>query len=215
MTKMALKGRLALLQRHLDAHKATLFAKQHRDGKRRRKFDLGGSFKVGLGSTQPGHLRHLANEQPGFKRHNFKNTAVYVKPVHEQKLTREAKRAYEMASDILNMVDPDYAAGEYLVQFAHMCSDEHRVEKHVDGEDISYQYAVSLGDYMGATLRSYGEKGFTDLDNHNKIAKFDGRLPHEVIKNNFSGNRFTVIWYKNYDHRKTQADPILRTPSFV
>ena len=75
--------------------------------------------------------------------------------------------------------------------------------------------ACPLGDYEDATLRSYGENSFTDLHNHNRIAKFDGRLPHEVIKNNFSGSRFTVIWYKNYDRRKTQEDPILKAPSFV
>jgi hypothetical protein len=140
MTKKALKGRLALMRQHLEKHKGTLFAKQHRDGKRKNKFDLQGSFKIGLGSTQPGHLQHLG--KPGFVRHNFKNTAAFVKPVHEQELPYEQRHAYQMASDILNMVDPDYAAGEYLVQFAHMCSDEHKVEKHVDKEDISHQYAL-------------------------------------------------------------------------
>ena len=39
------------------------------------------------------------------------------------------------------------------------------------------------------------------MDSKNNVIKFDGRYPHEVVTNNFRGDRFTVIWFKNYDHR--------------
>ena len=212
---MKLQERFLRLERYLERHKHTLFRKQHRDQKKR-KFSLGGSFKVGTGSTQIGNKQHLG--KPGFVAHNFKNTTAYIKPVDEQSgPTREQKKAYRKAMRILRKIDPEYATGETLVQFAHMMSTEHYVARHMDKHDISHQYAVSLGKYHGATLRCYdASHQVHDIDNRHKVVKFDGRLPHEVIvAPTFEGDRFTVIWYKNYDHRKQVDDPILMTPHVV
>ena len=181
-----------------------------------KKFSIQGSFKIGLGSTQPGNLQHLG--KPGFVKHNFKNTAAYIAPVEEQSgQTRLKKLLHRMAMEILMLIDPEYAAGETIVQFALLTSPQHRVDKHVDDEDISFQYAVSLGNYHGAILRTYNSSGrSSDIDNRNKIVRFDGRLPHEVVVDpGFVGERFTVIWYQNYDARKTQPDPILEKPQIA
>lgn len=208
--------RVALLERYLRVHQRTLFKRQHRDGKNKRTFSLGGSFKVGTGSTQVGNLQHL--HRPGFVQHNFKNTAAYVTPVSEQRgPTLEQKSAYRKAMRMLRAIDPDYAAGETVVQFAHMNTAEHYVARHVDREDISYQYAISLGVYRGAALRTYDSAGQAyDIDNHHQLARFDGRLPHEVVvDSDFEGDRYTVIFYKNYDHRKVAPDAVVETPSIV
>ena len=54
-----------------------------------------------------------------------------------------------------------------------------------------------------------------DFAGGGRIVQFDGRLPHEVVRDSFHGDRFTVIWYKCYDHRKRCDDPLLVRPCFV
>jgi hypothetical protein len=116
------------------------------------------------------------------------------------------------------LAQPDYAAGEYVVQFALMNDASHHVKCHTD-DDVSFQYALTLGDFSGATLRVYktrDKSAYIDFrDAKNQIVKFDGRLPHEVLTDGFRGHRFTVIWYKNFDHRKRTDDPILQAPAIV
>ena len=45
------------------------------------------------------------------------------------------------------LIDPDFAAGEYIVNHSCMDSPEHYVKKCCDSDDISYQYALALGNY--------------------------------------------------------------------
>ena len=91
------------------------------------------------------------------------------------------------------------------------------VKKHVDSDDVSHQYAMALGDYKNAALRLYDEHDqvIGDFDYHKKVCKMDGRLPHELVSDGFEGERFCVIWFKSYDHRQTEADPIFSTPCYV
>ena len=208
------------LERHLKKHKKTLFTKQHRD-KNKLKLSLRGSFKVGNASCQPGHIQFV-NKIPYFIKHNFKNTGVWIKPVKVQraddrKFTKEMHTAYKLALKIMKLVDPDYVKGEHVVNFSFMNRRKHYVKKHVDDMDISHQYALGLGEYEGAELRVWNkdQSNFQDFDYRHKMLKMDGRNYHELITNNFEGERFTVIWYKHYDHRMTQADPILDTPEVV
>ena len=182
------------LERLLSRHRATLFKKQHRDGRLRRRFHTAGSFKVGTGSTNAGHLAHVRAGNPHFVRHPFRNTGVNVRPVREQtKLSPTQRAVYELARAILERVDPAYAAGDFLVQFAWISDAAHYVKRHVDKDDIAHQYALALGDYEGrAALRVHSEDGHTtEMDYKGRIVKFDGRLPHEVaIGPDFRGNRF-------------------------
>ena len=115
------------------------------------------------------------------------------------------------------MIDSDFAAGEYVVNYSCMTKPEQYVKKHVDSEDISHQYAMTLGSYKGAALRMYDDNDniLGDFDYYKKVCKMDGRLPHEVITNDFQGTRFTLVWFKTYDHRKTEPDPICNTPHYV
>lgn len=214
-SQQAIDEQIDRLEAHLVHHRDRLFQKQHRDGEKKRKFSLTGSFKIGLGSTQPGNLQYV-DKKPGFVR--FGSTAAFVTPVSEQAgLTHEKREAYEMAMQLLQSIDPQYAAGETLVQFALMESHKQYVKLHRDEHDISYQYALSLGDYQGAALRVYKSNGsMHEFDNRRKIVRFDGRLPHEVVvEPSFRGRRYTVIWYKNYDSRMQKASPILDMPATV
>ena len=51
-----------LLKYRLICNKIELFRLQHRDGKKKRIFSPSGSFKIGVGSTQPGHLKLAIKE---------------------------------------------------------------------------------------------------------------------------------------------------------
>lgn len=222
------------LHAHLSNNKRLLFRVQHRD-KSKRKLSWKGSFTIGRGSTQPGHIK-LIGKYPGFLKHNFKNTGVYNLPMQDQcaKWSKQERlpklTAYWLAYEILKIIDPYYASGEFIVQFAYMNANGF-VKIHKDKEDISHQYALSLGEFTGATLRVYHKNfretnptersfqiqsgNYTDIDYRNKVVKFDGRRAHEVVTDDFQGERFTIIYYKNYDHRKDRADPIFPYPEIV
>ena len=57
-----------------------------------------------------------------------------------------------------------------------------------------------------------------DFDNRNRVLRVDGRFPHEVVLERFRGDRFTVIWYKNYDVRgrySAHDDELEPNPRYV
>ena len=217
---MSLDAAVCDLERYVIDHANYMFSKQHRDGKQKRKFSLKGSFKVGRGSTQPGNIQHIG-KKAHFRKHNFKNTAVNLLPVQEQAgVTPHQMGAYVLAKRVIELLDPEFAAGEtYLINFSHMDSPHHYVKKHVDADDITHQYILAFGEYKGdVKLFVYDKRGnFTQsFDCKGRILKVDGRLPHRVRKTpDFDGNRFSVIWYKSYDARITAPTPILANPHFV
>ena len=100
-----------------------------------------------------------------------------------------------MAKKLITLIDPDFAAGEYVVNYACMSQPDQYVKKHTDSEDISYQYALNLGEYKGAYTRCFDENDnvLGEFDYHRKIFKMDGRLPHEVIQSKFEG------WLRPYN----------------
>ena len=191
------------------------FKGQYRDGTNKVRFSLDGSFLLGTGTCNALGARNFKTQ------HNIPSKAhkgVYLKPVEERRLPKWKKELYKTAIEIIKEVDKDYSEGEIVVNFAKMVGGEnHYVNKHRDKDDISFQYALGLGDYSGATLRCYddNDKVIGDFDYHNRICKMDGRLPHELILDNFTGTRYCVIWFKLFDSRKTQADPIFQVPEFV
>ena len=232
---MELESHITALHQYLVSKKSILFDEQHRKSPKL-AFN---SFAVGTGIVQPGFKQHVG-KRPGFIMHNFKETGVQTISVEEQlskkhkaktmdkalrdAALRDAKlTAYRFAHDILQAVDPWFAAGEYAVQFALMTAGGH-VKWHTDRDDITYQVALSVGNFKGAYLRAYTRKHkeqdkdsqpYIDIDYKDKIVKFDARLPHEVVLKNFEGERFTIIFYKGYDRRMTRPEPILPEPVFV
>ena len=130
------------------------------------------------------------------------------------------KTLWASSRKLIELIDPDFAAGEYVVNYACMDSNEHYVKKHSDSDDIAPQYAMALGDYKEGTafLRVYDNEDnpIGDYDYKNRIMKMDGRRAHELIVNDeFSGTRYCVIFFKSYDHRKSVCDPVMETPMYV
>ena len=184
--------------------------KQYRDQKKER-FNLEWAFLLGHNISA---LGAKSFETP----HNFKKgKGVCVTPVEERNIAKWKKELWALSKELITMIDPDFAAGEYVVNYACMTQPEHFVKKHVDSDDISHQYSMALGEYSGAYLRCYDEEDnvLGDFDYQYEVCKMDGRLPHELISDDFEGERFCVVWFKTYDHRKTEPDPICREPCFM
>ena len=184
---------------------------QYRDNNKKVRFNLEWSMLIG-------HTTNALGAKSFETPHNFKKgRGVYVKPVEERTMSKWKKELWALSKELISIVDPDFADGEYVVNYSCMTKPEQYVKKHVDSDDISHQYALALGNYSGAKLRCYDEEDnvLGDFDYHRKICKMDGRLPHELIQDNFKGKRFCVIWFKLYDHRKAEPDPICRTPQYV
>ena len=52
---------------------------------------------------------------------------------------------------------------------------------------------------FGAQHRDGWRRRHKDFAYRNKVVKLDGRLPHEVVNmGEFTGERFSIIVYKNY-----------------
>ena len=185
--------------------------KQYRDKKKKDKFNLKWAFLLG-------NTCNALGAGPFTTPHNFKKgRGVCLTDVEDRALPEFKKELWRLSKQLMKIVDPDFVEGEYVVNYACMNDPDHYVKKHVDGEDISFQYAMSLGDHQGAKLRCYDSNDAVigDFDYHYKICKMDGRLPHEVILEEFKGTRFVVVWFKVYDHRKPKPDAIFERPHFV
>jgi hypothetical protein len=124
---------------------------------------------------------------------------------------------WDLSKQLITLIDPDFATGEFVVNYSCMNKPEQYVKKHVDSDDVSHQYAMALGNYKNAALRLYDadDNVIGDFDYHKKVCKMDGRLPHELVSDGFEGERFCIIWFKSYDHRQTKADPIFATPCYI
>lgn len=88
----------------------------------------------------------------------------------------------------------------------------HYVDKHVDDQDIQYQYGIVLGaNCSGGELTCWNSDGSQQtVDYQYKVLKMDGRLPHEVapFRVKSGGRRYCVIFFKLYDRMMTESAPI-------
>lgn len=120
------------------------------------------------------------------------------------------------AKDLLMEYDPDYAINDDYSVSASCLSDpdKHYVRKHIDGCDITYQLATTVGKFTGGAIKCHLPNGSTKtFRNKRKFLKFDGRLAHEVLP--FKGRRYTLIFYKVYDRNMTQKAPVFGTPRII
>lgn len=138
-------------------------------------------------------------------------------PVYEQQKPTWMKALASLAHDIVYAADKSFAEGDYIAHFSSMNSPLQYGKKHTDHDDYTYQLAVQFGDFKGCKLRLYDQNDnvIGDFDHSYRVLKFDGRLPHEVVMNNFEGERFTVIFFKSGDRKMSGPAPIFTTPHFV
>ena len=94
--------------------------------------------------------------------HNIpERTGYYVctKDPLERSLPRWKKSLWLKARELLNLYDPVFAAGEYVVQFSKMSSATHSCKIHVDSKDIGPQYIMYMGNYRNAILQAFHQEG--------------------------------------------------------
>ena len=70
---------------------------------------------------------------------------------------------------------------------------------HCDNQYITYQYALTIGEYKGGNLVCKSKDGrLLNVSNRRRFVRFDGRLPHKVNMI-ISGQRHSFVYYKTYD----------------
>lgn len=183
---------------------------QKRDNKNKKHFSL--EWQLGMGRSISA-LGATAFETP----HNFKKgVGVCMADVKNSTRPKWQKELYAKSKELIILIDSDFAANDdFVVNVGCMCdASKHYCKKHVDSMDIEYQYATVLGDCTGGGLTTWNSDGTSQyMNNHRKVLKMDGRLPHQVEP--FTGRRYCVIFYKLYDRRYTEASPIFEPACFV
>jgi hypothetical protein len=129
---------------------------------------------------------------------------------------------HQLATKMFTFACPKMMIGEQVFHFSKMSSDKHNVPIHVDKKDIGHQYVVHFGKWTGASLVCYEAGDETNPGEHTasfslpyKLIKMDGRLAHQVIKDNFQGVRYTVVCYQSWNSHITKKLPIFHTPKYV
>jgi len=154
--------------------------------------------------------------------HNFRiGRGVHLTPVNERDLPQWKKAIWVLCLELVKSLDSEWVGENNEIAVSVSCIDSnghYYVKKHKDSEDMSYQWALFLGDFSGAILRLFEENGETVLLDvvlkPNLILKMDGRLAHELLLQEFTGVRFAVFFYKSYDRRMNKPADILKTPTY-
>ena len=184
---------------------------QYRDKVTKTRFDLKWAFLLGCSINALGASVNKKGVSSFKTPHNIPEKhgkGVCLIPVADKVSTPAWKiDLWAVCCTLIDLIDADFAQGEFAVNFSCMDSQYHHVMKHVDSDDISPQYAMALGTYPteSAFLRVYGkdDEVVGDYEYKNRILLMDGRRAHELITTDaFSGSRYCVIFFKTYDHKE-------------
>ena len=97
---------------------------------------------------------------------------------------------WKIGKKIVRRVDPDFTFSSMQVNknFSGM--------PHVDKNDVTYQYALSFGDFVGGRLvvSTDDPTKYISLNTKGRLTRCDGRHPHWVTP--FKGTRFSLIFYR-------------------
>ena len=93
--------------------------------------------------------------------------AVFVRPVLENPhIPIWKKEIWRLVFSLITILNRQWAGDleEFSVSISRLDTDEQFVKWHVDSHDVCRQIAVFLGDFTGASLRLYSERGdYTDV----------------------------------------------------
>ena len=103
---------------------------------------------------------------------------------------------------------------KYVVQLNKMDEKHCKVPCHTDQWNLSPQFHITFGEFEGATLKSFNlmERKFESYSECFRVLKFDGRLPHYVEVNNFSGTRYSLTYYVC---QQRNIEEILLRPEYI
>lgn len=120
--------------------------------------------------------------------HELKAPATW--PEHDPRAVR--RRVWHLAEALLRSASAKAAAFPFT---AIAVSNGFRGSPHVDKNDVSVQYALSLGDFEEGGHLCVEESALVvrSLKTKGALVCIDGRFPHWV--SGYSGERYSVIWY--------------------
>jgi hypothetical protein len=151
---------------------------------------------------------------------NGENRLVYIRnPMEGTKPTWMKELYKEHLLPVAKAIDKEWVGQFNDVVFqVNIMAPRMHVKEHIDSKDISFQYAIGLGEYKGGefftTNSETGER--VEMSLKNRIVKVDGRHPHGA-RNTLSGTRYSVFIYKLYDRcwDMTQLTPHHWPPTVV
>lgn len=114
------------------------------------------------------------------------------------------RRVWELSESLLRSASPKASEFHFT---AIAVSKNFRGSPHVDKNDVSVQYALSLGDFDEAGGKLCVEEDaflVHALNTRGRLVCIDGRFPHWV--SDYDGERYSVIFYRSAG----EADPPLR-----
>jgi hypothetical protein len=178
-------------------------------------FDLDWCFCIGYLCNAIGS-NHFETPHPIPERSQIYGVCL-TDPLMRKYLPVWKKKLYLKARDLIALYVPDLLLKTYAVQFSKIGNSSCFLKFHQDLRDVSSQYAVYLGDYEGAYLEVCDPNGdvFEQYSSPYVFLHFDGRLWHRVSLNNFSGTRFAIIFFQQFDMTKTKEDPIVFPPHYL
>ena len=156
-------------------------------------------FQFSIGRTVTRfNKNYICYEQHKWK----KNKWVNMMNVRERNIPTWKKNLYEISYKLIQNINNCWVGEheDFIIQFA--CMDKNsQIGIHVDN-DISSQFLLTFGQYIGGELMIYNNerKTYMNVDTKNAIVQFDGRNRHYVSKI-LNGLRYSVVYYKKFDRR--------------
>ena len=188
-------------------------------------FDLIWQWQVGcttgvLGQAPNGQGVSSFAEPHNLNESTHKGKGVCLTPISKRSnLTNTKRRIWELGKELMTEVEPEFVYGrtgevEQFVISASCMKNGSYVDEHLDDLDVRSQFALTVGEFSGGELECLTEGVWVSYNNNRKILEFDGRLAHRVNMGNFSGCRYSLIFYKAYDSRYAKAADVLQVPVF-
>ena len=176
------------------------------------------SFQMGWTSNRSTTMKgfetaHPIQQEPVFASRGINKTH----PLEKSNVLIWQAELFVLASKIFSYLIPEFVSKQFVIHFSKMSRSTHIVKLHWDSSDISHQYALHLGEWTGAKLVCYDDcyKPIFESNGSGRILRFDGRLPHEVVLDNFYGVRFSIICFQLWREDKTKSDDIIYEPNYI
>jgi hypothetical protein len=192
----------------------------------RKKFNTEWSFHVGY-TTQTRGISEFFDRPHPIQQPPWNGLGCDERNPLEKKVLKEGKNGVEkgelwvLATELMKLIDPEYVSKQYVVHFAKMSEFKNSIHLHTDEWDIGPQYIVHFGDFDGAELRVYNSReekrtsDFFSVSKPRQIIYVDARFAHEVLIDNYSGDRYSMIVYQLWREDKLVPDPFLYPPRLV
>ena len=182
-------------------------------------------FQFVIGRTCQGGFRDEEHHPSGFPyAHNFKHSVGVSEKFFDRKTKAGPKRLHQKkvwdeARALLQLL----GSGGYVSSLENHCLNVnafqkgHSVPAHIDDKDIGPQLTFSWNHSGSCLIRCWatanGEGELVDINTFHALWKFDGRLMHKVLVNeDFSGTRYSCVFFKLYDEEITASEPIFWPP---